>query len=178
MFGANTFLRKQGLNALGQVQGIESSLPAGPVQKSRFFQGEGIIDNSEDFAQQQTREEFLRLRARVEEYRNLILEAVADASPSVTVLPAQADRVVCPGVVIRGKSKRQILNLCKDGRRKRLSLDEQGRMEADLGLTRLEYSQVGEETFLSVHSTFESRCYHQCGSGYVSVTVKSQKEIA
>ena len=92
MFGANTFLRKQGLNALGQVQGIESSLPAGPAQKSRFFQGDGVIDNSEDFAQQKTREEFLRLRARVEEYRSLILDAVADASPSVTVLPAPAAR--------------------------------------------------------------------------------------
>ena len=179
MFGANTFLRKQGLNALSRVQGIESSLPSGPAQKRRFFQdGDGLIDNTEDFAQQQTREEFVRLRARIEEYRTVVLEAIAEASPLVTVLPAQADRVVCPGVVIRGKCERQVLNLSKDGRRKVLSLNEQGRLEADLGTSRIEFSQAGEEVFLSVHGTFESRFFHQCASGYVTVSVKSQKEIA
>ncbi|MCA9778901.1 MAG: hypothetical protein KC800_19370 [Candidatus Eremiobacteraeota bacterium] len=158
---------------------MESSLPAEMESAHRQGQdSECLIDNGEDLSQTRVKEQYRNLKGRVEEYRAIMLEKIASGSPEVEVEKAQPDRVVCPGVVIRGKSKRHILNLSRDGRRRIITLDEKGRLEADLGTARLEFSEGAEGAFLSVYGSFESEFFHECKSGYITVSTKAQKEIA
>ena len=158
---------------------MESCLPAEMNSSGGKGQdSECLIDNGEDLSQTRVKEEYHSLKNRVEEYRATMLEKIASGSPEVRMEQAQPDRVVCPGVVIRGKSKRHILNLSRDGRRRIFTLDENGRLEADLGSTRLEFSENAGGAFLSVHGAFESEFFHECESGYVTVSRKAQREIA
>lgn len=177
--GANSLLRKHGLGAVEQMQGLDNPFPASAPRRFRSPGVlDGVIDNGGDTVQEKILGEFLDTKAKIEEFKAQAEQHIAEASDRVKVEAAQSDRVVGPGIVIKGRPARRVVNCSEGGTRRMFSLDENGRFQADLGHTMVEFAETRGEVYISIHSSVESRSFHQSSSGYITLVRKSQKEIA
>lgn len=176
ILGANAVIRKQGLSALEQVEGIGCPFPRQSAQKNSPLSSTNLIENGEELSQVDILQEFLGLKAQLEEQKALVYSAETEGT--LKIERAQPDRVVGPGIVIKGRLGRKVLNLGSGSRRTVLSLDEQGRFVADLGSMKMELLENGNGTYITLHQPRESMFYHLGASGDVSFDRKSKHEIA